>query len=104
VILITPDWFFDQEIALGNEFERHLSLWTPQDFEGLAADVYVSRGHLMAVVRGEGGTYPSDEAVKASRIVRRIPFVRDRGPTSILAKEAIRRLLPTADRAATSRP
>jgi len=44
VLLQTPNGFLEQGPENGNEHQRHLSGWFPQEFEGLGYKVYGARG------------------------------------------------------------
>jgi 2-polyprenyl-3-methyl-5-hydroxy-6-metoxy-1,4-benzoquinol methylase len=89
VLLNTPREFFAQGEIEGNPFERHLSFWAAEDFVRWPAETDVRGGTLTVALRGAGGSYPSDAAIRASRIVRRIPGIRSRGAASAALKEAL---------------
>ncbi len=91
VIVATPSGFFEQGALLGNEYERHRSLWTVADFAGWPADIDVVEGTLLAAVRGTGH-YPDDSRVRASRVVRHTPGLRGRTALATAAKTALLRV------------
>jgi hypothetical protein len=92
IIVNTPRFFFEQEPLLGNEYEIHRSHWRPEDFERWPADVDVVGGIITAAISGVGGGYPSDTAIRASRLVRRIPAVRSTTALATSMKTAFARL------------
>jgi hypothetical protein len=89
VLINTPREFFAQGDIGGNAFERHRSFWAAGDFGRWPAEIDVKGGTLTVALRGSGGHYPSDAAIRASRIVRRIPGIRNRGSASAAVKEAL---------------
>ncbi len=90
VLVNTPRAYFEQHDIGGNPFERHRSYWSPDDFSRWPADIDVRGGTLIVALRGSHGSYPSPGAVRASRIVRRIPGLREHGAASTAVKEALR--------------
>jgi len=60
VLLQTPNGFLAQGPELGNEHQRHLSGWFPQDFEGLGYKVYGARGtkYLRGYAAGPKHDFP----------------------------------------------
>lgn len=101
VVVSTPrEWFAQGEID-GNPFERHLSFWQDRDFACWPAEIDVRGGTVIVAIRGIGD-YPSESAVRASRVVRSIPGLRDRGALSSAVKEALR-LVVERNRTASDR-
>jgi hypothetical protein len=89
VVLNTPRFFFEQEAILGNPYEHHRSHWVARDFADMSADVDVRGESLIVAIRGAQGTYPPDSAIRASRVVQRVPRLRSRGSASAAAKDAL---------------
>jgi hypothetical protein len=60
VLLQTPNGFLEQGPEFGNEHQRHLSGWFPQDFEGLGYKVYGARGtkYLRGYAAGPKYNFP----------------------------------------------
>lgn len=60
VLLQTPNGFLPQGAEFGNEHQRHLSGWYPQDFEGLGYRVYGARGtkYLRGYAAGPKYNFP----------------------------------------------
>lgn len=60
VLLQTPNGFLPQGPEFGNEFQRHLSGWFPQDLEGLGYTVYGARGtrYLRGYAAGPKYSFP----------------------------------------------
>jgi len=92
VLITSPREFFAQGSILHNPYERHRSLWRPDDFKRWPAEIDIRGGTLTVAVRGTG-SYPSDAAVRASSLVRRVPGLRNRGAAATAAKEAFRSYL-----------
>ncbi|MCU1458280.1 MAG: hypothetical protein JWL73_2372 [Actinomycetia bacterium] len=70
VLVATPVEFFTQEIA-DNPFERHLSLWGPQDFLRHPADIDRVGGSWVALLGGKDHVHPLPPNQAASRIAMR---------------------------------
>jgi 2-polyprenyl-3-methyl-5-hydroxy-6-metoxy-1,4-benzoquinol methylase len=60
IILETPHGFVEQGPEFGNEFQRHLSGWFIQDFEGLGYKVYGATGthYLRGYMAGPKYSFP----------------------------------------------
>ena len=60
VLLQTPNGFLEQGPEFGNEHQRHLSGWFPQDFAGLGYKVYGARGtkYLRGYAAGPKYNFP----------------------------------------------
>jgi SAM-dependent methyltransferase len=89
VLVNTPREWFEQGAIGGNPFERHRSFWTVDDFARWPAEIDIRGGTLTVALRGARGSYPSDAAIRASRLVRRLPGIRNRGSASAALKEAL---------------
>jgi len=79
VLLQTPNGFLEQGPEFGNEHQRHLSGWFPQELEGLGYKVYGARGtkYLRGYAAGPKYNFPGwmtcDIALAALLRIRKHP-------------------------------
>jgi hypothetical protein len=56
LILTTPRFWYNQAAVCGNELEKHLSLWSAQDFKRIApAEVVVTPGEVLIAIYARPG-------------------------------------------------
>jgi hypothetical protein len=93
LIVVTPLHFFEQDLP-GRPFERHLSHWTPTDFEPWPYDYDVVGGNTQVVLlAGKGATIPTLADSRVSRRVYGLPGMKSRGAAAHLLKRAGKALL-----------
>ena len=94
ILLSSPTVFFTQEL-FENEFERHRSLWTVDDFKGFQFDYdEFEQWVFVALLRGE---LPSEHNLaldgKHSRLVYNRPLLKKHPKVAHLAKSLLHRVL-----------
>ena len=94
ILLSSPTVFFTQEL-FENDFERHRSLWTVDDFEGFRFDYdEFEQWVFVALLRGE---LPSERDIaldgRHSRLVYSRPLLKKHPKVAHLAKSLLHRVL-----------
>jgi hypothetical protein len=92
VLLSSPTRFYPQGEAFENQFERHLSFWTVDDFAGSRFDYEEYDNAFVALIRGERPTLAEPELNgRAAEAVYRRAFLKRRQRLARMAKNSVRR-------------